>query len=277
MLIHPSLIEKVSLDAREHNDEVAADIKRSFAYVGPVAVGSHEASPDAAVCNEIRLICRMSRPYWTDEGDGAQMWEAMRTWLGAKAYKVESTIANFNKSRGEAGRQTVDYDRVELDMKPYALGIACAQGDKLPDVVALAARMRELLGAGALPADMLGVEAPCAASLSQQMQAAAAQKAQAEAEKEQDQGGQASDQVAGEDAPVQEASAEAADQAGDAGRDGPAPQGDAPAADGAPESAAPERLPHASDDLAAVDYTLWDVRLADGTTRTFDSVAGTWA
>ena len=54
--------------------------------------------------------------------------------------------------------------------------------------------------------------------------------------------------------------------------------GKAPAAPEKPaEPEAPARLKHASDNLASLDYTMWDVRLADGTVRTLDSVAGTWA
>lgn len=355
MLIHPSLIEKVSLDSREHNADVAADIKRSFAYVGPITVVSHEpCAPEAPVNNEMRLICRMSRPYWTSEGEGDQMWDAMRTWLEAKAYKVASTIANFNKSRSEAGHQTVSYDRVELDMKPYAFGIACTQGDELPDVVAVASRVRELLAQGVLPADMAGIEAPAAASLAEQVEnarvqaeaetaaavvgegeltgeiaatavdggvaeggesavgecgdklaggksagtqadeAAEGEAAQAKVEPADDEGAEAQavpakaaeaqaapaeslkllgdKQSACDDAaeqPVEDAaSAEGAEVAGE----------DASASDKKPaEPEAPVRLSHASDNLASLDYTMWDVRLADGSVRTLDSVAGTWA
>lgn len=337
MLIHPSLIEKVSLDSREHNTDVAADIKRSFAYVGPITVVSHEpAAPEAPVNNEMRLICRMSRPYWTSEGEGDQMWDAMRTWLEAKAYKVASTIANFNKSRSEAGHQTVSYDRVELDMKPYAFGIACAQGDELPDVVAVASRVRELLAQGVLPADMVGIEAPAAVSLAEQVEKARVQAeaaAAAEAAEGEPAGGEAADEseVAGGEnagtqadeaaegeaaqakaepadgengeaqaAPAKAAEAQAApaenlrlagdkqsacddaaeqpaedavsaDSVESAGKDVPA-GGEQPA-----EPEAPARLKHASDNLGSLDYTMWDVRLADGTVRTLDSVAGTWA
>lgn len=355
MLIHPSLIEKVSLDSREHNADVAADIKRSFAYVGPITVVSHEpCAPEAPVNNEMRLICRMSRSYWTSEGEGDQMWDAMRTWLEAKAYKVASTIANFNKSRSEAGHQTVSYDRVELDMKPYAFGIACTQGDELPDVVAVASRVRELLAQGVLPADMAGIEAPAAASLAEQVEnarvqaeaetaaavvgegeltgeiaatavdggvaeggesavgecgdklaggksagtqadeAAEGEAAQAKVEPADDEGAEAQavpakaaeaqaapaeslrlsgdKQSACDDAaeqPVEDAvSAEGAEVAGE----------DASASDKKPaEPEAPVRLSHANDNLASLDYTMWDVRLADGTVRTLDSVAGTWA
>ena len=354
MLIHPSLIEKVSLDSREHNADVAADIKRSFAYVGPITVVSHEpCAPEASVNNEMRLICRMSRPYWTSEGEGDQMWDAMRTWLEAKAYKVASTIANFNTSRSEAGHQTVSYDRVELDMKPYAFGIACAQGDELPDVVAVASRVRELLAQGVLPADMAGIEAPAAASLAEQVEKARVQAEAAAVAGEgeptgevaaaavdggvAEEGEPAVGEAAGESelaggksagtqadeaaegeaaqaqvepangesveaqaAPVKPAEAQAAPAeslrlAGDkqsacddaaehpaedvVSAEGGEPAGkDVPASDEQPaEPEAPARLKHASDNLGSLDYTMWDVRLADGTVRTLDSVAGTWA
>lgn len=310
MLIHPSLIEKVSLDSREHNADVAADIKRSFAYVGPITVVSHEPSaPEAPVNNEMRLICRMSRSYWTSEGDGDQMWDAMRSWLEAKAYKVASTIANFNKSRSEAGHQTVVYDRVELDMKPYAFGIACAQGDELPDVVAVATRVRELLAQGVLPADMAGIEAPAAASLAEQVenarvQAEAAAAAAAAADEGEAAEGEAAeaqgapieadeDQVAeaqadeAQAAPVEAGEAEVAsegavpvesEQPVENAGDAEDAEKDVPAGDEKPaEPEAPVRLKHASDNLASLDYTMWDVRMADGTVRTLDSVAGTWA
>ena len=327
MLIHPSLIEKVSLDSREHNADVAADIKRSFAYVGPITVVSHEpCAPEAPVNNEMRLICRMSRPYWTSEGEGDQMWDAMRTWLEAKAYKVASTIANFNKSRSEAGHQTVSYDRVELDMKPYAFGIACAQGDELPDVVAVASRVRELLAQGVLPADMAGIEAPAAASLAEQVEkarvqaeaaAAAAVAGEGEPTGGKSVGTQADEAAEGEaaEAKVESADGEAAEAqaapvkpaevqaalaeslrlAGDkqsacddaaehpaedaVSAEGGEPAGkDVPASEEQPaEPEAPARLKHASDNLGSLDYTMWDVRLADGTVRTLDSVAGTWA
>lgn len=291
MLIHPSLIEKVSLDSREHNADVAADIKRSFAYVGPITVASHEpCAPEAPVNNEMRLICRMSRPYWTSEGEGDQMWDAMRTWLEAKAYKVASTIANFNTSRSEAGHQTVSYDRVELDMKPYAFGIACAQGDELPDVVAVASRVRELLAQGVLPADMTGIEAPAAASLAEQVEKARVQAEAAAAAAVAGEG----EPTDGEVAEVQADEAQAAPaEAGDAeaASEGTAPAEseqptenveaagkDVPADDEQPaEPEVPARLKHASDNLTGLDYTMWDVRLADGTVRTLDSVAGTWA
>ena len=307
MMIHPSLIEKASLDAREHNADVVADIKRSFTYVGPMSVTSHEAAEGSEARNDLRLVCRMSRPYWTDEGDGAAMWESMRSWLAGKAYKVASTMANFNTSRAEAGHQTVHYDRAELDMKPYALGIALTQDDALPAVDELAGTFRRLLGEGVIPADVRGVEMPSAASLARQVEAAraavaeatqavrAADGAEAEAaadeQAEQPSGSDAISEalaaagVAGT-ADVVKPAAEEVAAAGVAAADGASVEGEAaedagatPAEAHAAEADAKQerpRLPHVSDGLTHIDYGVWDVLMADGTTRELDTVAGTW-
>lgn len=368
MTIHPSLIEKISLDAREFNADVAADVRRSFAYVGPVTAVAHEAAagdaagvadapaneaegeggaaadapaagdaatasadatsgasaadaPDAGaagtdsgataasaaaapvapaapavpVCNELRLIVRMSKPYWHDadaDGAGAQLWEGVRSWLAGKAYKVGSTIANFNTTRAEAGGQTVRYDHLTLDMKPYELGISLDEGDDLPALDELAARFRDLLAAGVIPADARGVEMPSRASLAEQHVAAEeAARTDADGEAGEPAGANADGEAlaggtdtAGEPEPaegdpdVADAAATGEDQAADtasacddaAGEDA----GDTAGEDAvAPQACA---LPHACDGLASIDYTHWDVTLADGSVRELDSVAGAW-
>ncbi len=298
MTIHPSLIEKVSLDAREFNADVAADIKRSFAYVGPMTVGSHKPTAvDGPAYNEMRLIVRMGKPYWRDEdagGTGAELWAGVSSWLAAKAYKVSSTMSNFNTSRAEAGSQTVCYDRVELDMKPYVLGIALEEGDGLPALNELAGRFRALLNAGVIPSDAAGVEMPSAASLEAQRAVAAQVLAERQAEneasaREEGAAGGAEGSIcasAAADADDAEAALGAADDGGahdacageaapDASDGGEAPGTcDAAGADGRRDSA--PTIAHASDGLTALDYALWDVRLADGSVRSLDSVTGMW-
>ena len=144
-MIHPSLIEKISLDERQANQAVIDDLKRSYPYVGPVTVTKHAATDPA--CNVMRLIVRMGKPYWSStDPQGDEMWQAVSTWLDAKLYKVGSTMANFNKSRAEKGQQTVDYGRVELDMKPYLFSMALPTTGALPEAEDLVARFRELLG-----------------------------------------------------------------------------------------------------------------------------------
>ena len=186
--------------------------------------------------------------------------------------------------------------------------------------------MRELLAQGVLPADMVGIEAPAAASLAEQVEnarvqveaAAAAEAAEGEPavgeaagegevaggenagtqadEAAEGEAAQAKAEPAdGESAEAQATPAESLRLAGDkqsacddaaeqpaegtVSAEGGEPAGkDVPASEEQPtESETPARLKHASDNLGSLDYTMWDVRLADGTVRTLDSVAGTWA
>lgn len=280
MMIHPSLIEKVSLDAREFNDGVAADIKRSFAYVGPVTVVSHEVAVDEPVCNEMRLIVRMSKPFWRDadaNGAGAELWESVRAWLEGKAYKVGSTITNFNETRSEAGGQTVRYDRLVLDMKPYELGIALDGSERLPDLGGLVGRFRALLGSGTIPDDALGVEMPAHESLAAQRadaDEAAARAAESGGEPGEERGSQGAVGTEGTGASAPEGTAACGEVSGpDA--EGACETGDAASATQV-AAAVPAGLAHASDGLVVLDYALWDMHFADGAMRTLDSVAGTW-
>lgn len=233
-MIHPSLIEKISLDTRESNQTLIDDLKRSYPYVGPVSVTTHAASDPA--CNVMKLIVRMSKPYWAADEQGAQMWEAVSEWLDGKMYKVGSTMANFNKSREEKGQQTVTFGRLELDMKPYLFGVMLAGNDTLPEAEELVGRFRDLLNAGVISGEIKGVEMPSATSWASQYEAA--KKPAEEAE----------------EPPVSESEAACDEEAPEVEKD-----------------AANERVI-----VADVDYRLWDVVFADGTVRQLDSVAGQW-
>lgn len=258
-MIHPSLILKASLDERQAAAGVVDDIKRSYSYVGPISVARHAAADPA--CNTMRLIVRMSKPYWrSTDPDGDAMWAAVADWLKGKLYKVGSTMENYNKTHRKAGQPTVEYGRLEIETKEVAFGFALPAGDLLPAVDAQVARYRELLNAGLFDGmEVASVEAPSKESYAAQL-AAARTAAMPE-------GGDADGQGAGEDG------AQAA-EGGAAGEEVPAGQA---AEDGAVQAGpAGETAPAAAPGLAEVDYRIWDVALADGTVRVLDSVAGTW-
>lgn len=302
MTIHPSLIEKVSLDAREFNADVAADVKRCLTYVGPVSVVSHEASdPAEPACNVMRMVVRMGRPYWgAGEGDADAMWGVMRTWLDSKQYKLGSAIANFNKTRGESGQQTVSYGRLDVDMKPYVFSLALPQGDELPGLSELVGRFRAQLNGGALAGlEIAGVDMPSAESLAAQVQAA---KEAFEAEPTASQADESDESAAEGTEGASEAGNVEADageeKAGEAGAVADAVASDAAVADegsaldeGVASSDGSEADGEVAVDSAAatcsaaavsptaptsIDYAIWDVRLASGEVRQFDSVSGVW-
>lgn len=241
-MIHPSLIEKISLDKRESNQALIDDLKRSYPYVGPVSVTTHAASDPA--CNVMKLIVRMSKPYWAADEQSAQMWEAVSEWLDGKMYKVGSTMVNFNKSRAEKGQQTVTFGRLELDMKPYLFGVMLAGDNTLPEVEELVGRFRDLLNAGVISGEVAGVEMPSAMSWASQYEAA--KKRAEEAEKP----------TVGEE-----------------------PDGESLCADGEEPEVAPASEEVVENEPAVVvdvDYRLWDVIFADGAVRQLDSVVGQW-
>ena len=256
-MIHPSLIEKISLDERQANQAVIDDLKRSYPYVGPVTVTKHAATDPA--CNVMRLIVRMGKPYWSSaDPQGDEMWQAVSTWLDAKLYKVGSTMANFNKSRAGKGQQTVDYGRVELDMKPYLFSMALPTTGALPEAEDLAARFRELLNQGTFEGTVVRVEMPSAASWAAQYAAAEVAKAEEE---------NAAEEVT---VPEGDAAAEDAEAAEVAEGEAPAEAGETAEPETPAEPAAPQVV------IEAVDYRLWDVVFEDGAVRTLDSSTGAW-
>ena len=281
-MIHPSLIEKISLDAREGNRAVIDDLKRSYPYVGPVTVTTHAATDPA--CNVMKLIVRMSKPYWTADEQGTAMWEAVSSWLDGKMYKVGSTMANFNKSRAEKDQQTVTFGRLELDMKPYLFGIMLAGDDTLPEAEDLVGRFRELVNAGVIEGVVARGELTSAACWAAQYAAAeeaapAAVAAEAEA---------AEGAVVAEGVEVVEPAAAAEGMEALGVEEAAGAEGEG-VAEGGEEAAAETGEPVAGEASAAeepaaapkvvvpnVSYGIWDVVFADGSVRQLDSVAGAW-
>ena len=261
-MIHPSLIEKISLDERQANQAVIDDLKRSYPYVGPVTVTKHAATDPA--CNVMRLIVRMGKPYWSSaDPQGDEMWQAVSTWLDAKLYKVGSTMANFNKSRAEKGQQTVDYGRVELDMKPYLFSMALPTTGALPEAEDLVARFRELLNQGTFEGTVVRVEMPSAASWAAQYAVAeevAKEKAAAEAAKAEEEN--AAETAAEEAAAPKDGAADEVVESETLAEVGEAAESEAPAA--------PQVV------IETVDYRLWDIVFEDGTVRALDSSTGAW-
>ena len=92
-LVRPSLILQMDLDERTCSDEVIAGIKRSYSYVAPTTVATHEPGEGPAR-NVMRFRIRLHRPYWDKSyPDAEKLWSGMMpTWLRNMFYKVSSTI-----------------------------------------------------------------------------------------------------------------------------------------------------------------------------------------
>ena len=62
-MIRPTLILQMNLDESVYSEDVVAEIKRSYSYVAPAVVQSHETG-NAAPENIMRFVVKIHRPYW---------------------------------------------------------------------------------------------------------------------------------------------------------------------------------------------------------------------
>ena len=254
MIVHPSLMLIVSLDEREHNAEVAADVKRAFVHLAPTTVRSHPAADPA--CNVLQLKVNFSKKYWLSGDEGAdETWPHVKEWLAGKRYFVGENIKSFNDSRGKRDEQTVEYHEIDLLMAKNIVRVAIEPGAALPAFEDMAEQLRGFVNAGVLgEGEPVEVCVPSSKSLAAQRAAWQAKLAE-----------QAAQAQAGEQAAQADAQAEQDAQV-DAGQ--PAEQ-EAPEAPATAEAEAPKAEP------MAIDYSVWGV-VAGGAEREFDPAKGAW-
>lgn len=251
-LVRPSLILQVDLDERTCSDEVIAGIKRSYSYVAPTTVATHEPGEGPAR-NVMRFRIRLHRPYWDkNDPDAEKLWSGMMpTWLRNMFYKVSSTIVAAAKMSRKQGDPVLEYAWVELEFGDNALvAVKTADDSSIPEeAVGWVERVRDLMGEGAFGDEPLAcVRIPSLASLERQRALALAELEAAAAVK--------TDVVAGDDV-----------ASGDVAADG-----DVEIVEAA-EAVEAAEVPPIEEPKFAIDYTVWGIEAADGGVREFDSGA----
>lgn len=173
MPVHPSLTQAMDIDGRVLNDDLAADLRRSFLSVGPVRVRPLAVAADASavsdaatgagtqpdgetaatdavpITNVLTLTAHTAKKYWLSSDDGADAWwPDVVSWLQSKEYFVGTAIANFNKSRAKEGGQTISFHRLVVELGPIALELPI-HNNTLPDFSSVAGQVRTYLNNGA--------------------------------------------------------------------------------------------------------------------------------
>ena len=239
----------MDLDERTCSDEVIAGIKRSYSYVAPTTVATHEPGEGPAR-NVMRFRIRLHRPYWDkNDPDAEKLWSGMMpTWLRNMFHKVSSTIVAAAKVSRRQGEPALEYAWVELEFGDNVLvAVKTADDSSIPKrrwagwsaCATSWARARSAtsrLSACAFPSPRV-VGAPARPGLAE-LEAAAAAKADAAS----------GDDAADGDVEIVEA-VEAA------------------------ETAEAAEVPPIEEPKFAVDYTVWGIEAADGGVREFDSGA----
>lgn len=277
-MVRPSLILKMDFDERAYNDEVKSEIKRSYSYVAPSLVETHEAC-DGRPENVMRFTIKVHRPYWDINDEASQeLWEgSMVKWLHNMLAKVSNTMIAANTQHKNRGERTVDYAWLDLEFgNNLTIRVKLNADSSIPEnTYDIVAAVREAACAGVLGDNLAVVSVPSYESWSAQLAAVEAElAAQAEAEA-----------AAAAEAAAQEAEVSEGDQEAETGEIVEAVE-DVEAVDDV-ESADDELEGEETDETEElpefppfpdfeVDYRIWGVEDADGVIREFDSVEGSF-
>ncbi|WP_296008624.1 hypothetical protein [uncultured Adlercreutzia sp.] len=278
-LLRPSLTLVLDLDERAAGKATVLEINRSYAHIGTPVVRTHAAeSEDAPVRNTARLIVNMGTYAYLDraaEGADERWDDIVAPWLRNMLHKVGNNMKVFNDRQRKIGLPEVAFDTLEVELQGGQLVVALRPepcGFIEPDVAAIASEARALRAEGAF-AGAVRVEAPTAEAYAAQREnaweawvvehpeALEEPEPAVEAEADEPVPEKTREQLLAEDieAKSYENTAVAPTDAPDLPR--PArPQEDEPD---------PFTFP--------VDYRLWTVTFADGTTRTYDRADAAFA
>lgn len=277
-MVRPSLILKMDFDERAYNDEVKSEIKRSYSYVAPSLVETHEAC-DGRPENVMRFTIKVHRPYWDVNDEASQeLWEgSMVKWLHNMLAKVSNTMMAANMQHKNRGERTVDYAWLDLEFgNNLTIRVKLNADSSIPEnTYDIVAAVREAACAGVLGDNLAVVSVPSYESWAAQLAAVEAElAAQAEAEA-----------AAAVEAVAQEAETLEGDQEAETDETVEVVE-DAEAVDDV-ESADDELEDEETDETEElpefppfpdfeVDYRIWGVENADGVIREFDSVEGSF-
>lgn len=120
-LIRPSLTLVLDLDDRLWSHDTELELKRCFSYVGAPLVRHHEpASEENPVSNTARTIISFgARKYLHSSDEGAdELWDdVMEQWLGNILHKVGSTMKAFNRRQRLIGLPEVVFDNFDVELQ----------------------------------------------------------------------------------------------------------------------------------------------------------------
>jgi hypothetical protein len=175
--IRPTLLLRMSLDAEQFDEPLTASLKRSYLYIAPLTITSHERQGDSPE-NMIRFLVRLPRSYWWSFEEGAdELWrEVMLKWLENIFYKLSNNLVSYNKVAREKGDAEVPFSWLELEFKDLVVALRLQSDSSIPaSALELVDRARTYSNSGVLGASDIQaarVRIPSRSSFAAQLQAA---------------------------------------------------------------------------------------------------------
>lgn len=301
-LLRPSLTLVLDIDERLASPETILEIKRCYPYVGTPVIRTHTpASQEAPFSNKARMMVGLgTRRYLHSTDEGADdLWnDVVERWIGNMLYKVSSTMRSFNTRQRKIGLPELAFERIDVELQGGEL-VASLHPDPQSfidfDANALVSHMRALFNNGTLK-NAVRVEIPSEESWQAQFQKEhdnwitehpeAKTGEQARASKEADANPSASSNASASTGQAGAHTGEKADRELtreewlEADKQAKSYENTAvPPTDSneLPPIEREEEAPEPEQFTFNVDYSLWSVLFADGTSQSFDTASNTFA
>lgn len=275
-LIRPSLTLIFDLDERLAVKDTILELKRCYAYIGVPVIRNHApAGDDAPLSSRARLLVGMGTKKYLYSGDeGAdELWSSVvEPWIGNMLRKIGTTMRAFNTRQRKINLPEVVFERLDVELQggEFVVSLHTDPQSFVPEALSSQVGLaRTLLNDGTL-ADATCVLMPSDESYQSQYTDARAVWDETHPEPEEP---AAQDTEQEEAEPERELTREEwleLDKQAKSYENTAVPPTDSNTLPPIKrEEEPPEPEPFAFD----VDYTLWSVRYADGTERTFDASA----
>ena len=300
--IHPPVQLHIVLDEDSYQGGDSVEMARRFTAVAPTEVV--RAAKGSQRANVLRFD--LGDDTVTAEADDDPLWrDALATWLDEEFAETSALVARENDARQNNGEQPVPFTWAEVKFGAGpVIAIRMKDSSIPPEAAGFVARARQLLAGGAFGADAIAaIRIPACASIEAQVADAhrtnylESQLYEAAHRPETQEVDRYSEEVSKRDAPTDSELAEAVAEAEAALRQGVDPSdiaaeeraADADAGDVAASVTEVEAVGRAKGDVDTsgescaleaggvpehLDYRVWNVAYADGTSVRFDSVLG---
>jgi hypothetical protein len=246
-VIRPTARLNFKIRKEELSDELASDIMRCYLNVAPVDIEGIEDTEEQPAVDTLELVVVLHHPYWREGGEADETWNAiLLPWLEKKLWKVGATVMNYNKTRAVTG-QPLYFKALDLSMKELTFSIGLPDDASFPDEIpSLIDRCRVLVNTGVLEGlELVRVDMPWR------------------------------DPNRFREFPTSDMDDVSHPSGSEGDADEERSSGDAvPAVMATPATGSEENGDPVSS--APIDYTVWEVHLADGSSRKLDTNAGTW-
>ncbi len=175
-MIRPNLTLVFDLDERTAQHETVLELKRAYAHITAPIIRTHAGNADEPASNTARLMVSMGTyTYWNSADEGAdERWASiMEPWVKNVFRRVGNNMKAFNKRQREINLPEVHFDYATLEFAAgnFVIGVhPQATGYIDPDLCESVDTIRTLVNSGVF-ADASRVDVPALASYLEQHEA----------------------------------------------------------------------------------------------------------